>query len=1340
MVRKVGNLSPINAPSLYDISGENMQKVGQDVQQASAASMQALSALGQAYGANTQRLYNDQATLEKAKMMQAQADEQNKQGDSTLGGLGQAFNSFVGGLTAAEDIKMKKEALAQEMLLKQTEATRKAGLEERNMSLDESKFQYSQEQDVIKQQAEAAKTTLENLGGYIKQALAESYANLETVMSTLTQEQGITYAEKMFEQQASQFSTLFEAYPTLRTAYYTGAAEIRQKIQDKYSRIYSDTIKDDRALVLNTQEAKMQLAIATRKEEIGYAAGNWTEAQATEELNATISLAMQTSMQDPSFQQAVKQDPTLMGKMYARVLTAVLPSWTEYAKGNASINSAVAKVQKAHVMFASNPDLSDPATISNISEDLQRLGLPEYAKDPNSYPTSELSRATNLKKKLDAEESLHVAVQQNDPMFSLDTPEHLFVANSLKAGQLYGALNQKDGLTMETIKNRAEGKAKEARARKDYKSEAYWSSFSDFYKSFETDRNSYSALQDKYRKLSTEYSEMVKPIQDTTVIPDGLNASRVNVGGVKLQPKFTQEQIDQTKSMINDVGLQMLQVENKWKVNGINFKDLSDPTFLNGVQQQAAPYKAQLDKKLMSSGQVPNTGNEALRMTTSPPPRTQRVVQSGVKPLNFTGGKTDTKLVVQAKANALPFSDNVAPLTPSVPVSGTLASLRGVGIVPFKGGNVSIVDEGTKGLTLKSTDPRVATMIGGKVVYSGGTQTMGNVIVVQTSDGLAEVYSNIKGANVKAGDYVPIGTTLGTSDKLDFQVWQTTDALAALRKEGLRNELNPLKYLNGMMVSVKLPDGLGTLDITKNKPTVVVGGNSNMFASSDYSVYGDMVFDKRTNSIRKLTKKESSFLYPNGMKTERAKANERYQANETVSRNSSPSNSGVQYFGGATSMKTLGNVFQQNGISVRDYSPFDKVDNVHTLNSDHYKGLAMDLQGTPEKLRQTADDLVASADGTGVKQVIYKGQIWNDDGKGWRKFTPKKGARGDAMHNGHVHVSFRGEEFKPKFNGVYYPTPQTTDTFNTGDSRKTSNLRAFADIISYAEGTSKYGYSTYFGGGQYDNTKPHPERVLGGSSAAGRYQFMPATWRSIHNGQNPPMTVAAQDAAFISLLKGRGVYDDVLNGNFDKAFKGVTLEWASVKGNNYKFKGKAQGVYEPNSLAEKARAKANEYNSKIARQSNPVASVITDRPQRLTKASVSPSAYGKPNAGYNFGYEVLSKNDTVRSFIYKASVDTGVPQQFLADIFGTISQGFTKGVSVTAWAALTKELKGKGKNLQLPEVAKRLGLSVNADDIGKFANRSYTSRNKEYHTSPVSSCTVCQQTLRSGSFFVPHYK
>jgi hypothetical protein len=250
---------------------------------------------------------------------------------------------------------------------------------------------------------------------------------------------------------------------------------------------------------------------------------------------------------------------------------------------------------------------------------------------------------------------------------------------------------------------------------------------------------------------------------------------------------------------------------------------------------------------------------------------------------------------------------------------------------------------------------------------------------------------------------------------------------------------------------------------------------------------------------------------------------------------------------------------------------------------------------------------------------------------------------------------------------------------------------------------------------------------------------MPATWKSVHNGQNPPMTVANQDAAFISLLKGRDAYEDVLNGNFEQAFKKVSNEWASVKGNNYTYQGKPQGRYSPTELAERARGKANNYNGKIKQ---PTSSIVTDRPMKVTKATVSPSAYGKPNASYNFGYTELPKNRDVQQALYKASIATGVPQQFLVDIFGTYTRGFSdKNFTVRDIYWHTDRLKGnKGKGLSITEVAKRMGIQQNIEDVGKEAGRSYTSGTKEYHSHPRSSCPVCQQILRSGSAFVPHSK
>jgi muramidase (phage lysozyme) len=146
-----------------------------------------------------------------------------------------------------------------------------------------------------------------------------------------------------------------------------------------------------------------------------------------------------------------------------------------------------------------------------------------------------------------------------------------------------------------------------------------------------------------------------------------------------------------------------------------------------------------------------------------------------------------------------------------------------------------------------------------------------------------------------------------------------------------------------------------------------------------------------------------------------------------------------------------------------------------------------------------------------------------------------------------------------------------------------ARLKAFGDGISYSEGTK--GYNTYFGGGSFDNSKPHPGKPLrsssGGqsSSAAGRYQFMDFTWKDIWKGQNPPMTEENQEKAFVILLKRRGAYDDVLSGNFEQAYKKVSNEWASVKGNSYTFNGKAQGKHEPSALASYTQKKYKEYSS-----------------------------------------------------------------------------------------------------------------------------------------------------------------
>ena len=130
--------------------------------------------------------------------------------------------------------------------------------------------------------------------------------------------------------------------------------------------------------------------------------------------------------------------------------------------------------------------------------------------------------------------------------------------------------------------------------------------------------------------------------------------------------------------------------------------------------------------------------------------------------------------------------------------------------------------------------------------------------------------------------------------------------------------------------------------------------------------------------------------------------------------------------------------------------------------------------------------------------------------------------------------------------------PQETDSSSiAGAAPLKIEQRALLDTISFAEGTwddinKKINYNIAFGGGSFDNSQPHPNRVINSprvsSAAHGAYQFMPGTWLGANDGQNLPMTAANQNAAAIKLAKARG-YD------FSKPFNSqahlLAGEWAS---------------------------------------------------------------------------------------------------------------------------------------------------------------------------------------------------
>lgn len=128
------------------------------------------------------------------------------------------------------------------------------------------------------------------------------------------------------------------------------------------------------------------------------------------------------------------------------------------------------------------------------------------------------------------------------------------------------------------------------------------------------------------------------------------------------------------------------------------------------------------------------------------------------------------------------------------------------------------------------------------------------------------------------------------------------------------------------------------------------------------------------------------------------------------------------------------------------------------------------------------------------------------------------------------------------------------------------NIKAFLDMIAYAEGTPRYGkedgYNVLFGGGTFDNGYvDHPRQAITRrmgkseitSTAAGRYQFLSRTWDAIvkQYGFKGRFIPEAQDLAAIKLIMERKAYEDVRAGRFSVAVKRCSNIWASLPGAGY---------------------------------------------------------------------------------------------------------------------------------------------------------------------------------------------
>ena len=134
------------------------------------------------------------------------------------------------------------------------------------------------------------------------------------------------------------------------------------------------------------------------------------------------------------------------------------------------------------------------------------------------------------------------------------------------------------------------------------------------------------------------------------------------------------------------------------------------------------------------------------------------------------------------------------------------------------------------------------------------------------------------------------------------------------------------------------------------------------------------------------------------------------------------------------------------------------------------------------------------------------------------------------------------------------PTSQTGGTLPMGGKNPS---QALGMVIRGAEGTLKAGddgYRMMFGGGLFDDTSRHPDRVIssGGynSAAAGAYQFMPQTWAGVQKATGvKDFSPESQEIGYRYLTQQRGVDPDQLitsKEDFAKVMHKLSPEWASL--------------------------------------------------------------------------------------------------------------------------------------------------------------------------------------------------
>lgn len=166
---------------------------------------------------------------------------------------------------------------------------------------------------------------------------------------------------------------------------------------------------------------------------------------------------------------------------------------------------------------------------------------------------------------------------------------------------------------------------------------------------------------------------------------------------------------------------------------------------------------------------------------------------------------------------------------------------------------------------------------------------------------------------------------------------------------------------------------------------------------------------------------------------------------------------------------------------------------------------------------------------------------------GWQDLAPEWGG-GEADQT----TNFLEDVIVNLSPGTYTPANVAPDVAAT-------NVRAFLDMIAFAEGTAGHGqdgYNILYGYGTFDSYADHPRQYIPfrntTTSAAGRYQILARTWDGVRakiGAQD--FSPVSQDAAAVELIRERGALADVQAGRTVRAINKVAKVWASLPGAGY---------------------------------------------------------------------------------------------------------------------------------------------------------------------------------------------